>query len=336
MKVFLLCCFTLSILPVVTSFAESVESLPATQGLADQSIIVLNNETQRLSGLKTMTLMAVNRQTEFTAYGKVISLQPLLTLHNKYLVMLTERRSTTAMLTQARQSIIRQQNLYQSGVTSKRSLQDQQAQWQTNKAQADAVQVHIAALADEVRLNWGPELSTWILSDTSDKWSRFLSRRQNLLHIILPTGKQLEQGIGTIYIDSSGDRSKAGKAHLISVAPQTGSVVQGESYFFETGDAHLRIGMNVTAWIPEHPSNQPGVVIPESALLWSMNQAFVYIKIGKENFIRRPIPHYSVTPGGYFIAAATLRPGEQIVVTGAQMLLSEEHRGQIPADYDND
>lgn len=320
----------------MTSFAESVESLPATKGLADQSIIVLDNETQRLSGLKTMTLTAVNRQTEFTAYGKVISLQPLLTLHNKYLVMLTERRSTTALLTQARQSIIRQQNLYQSGVTSKRSLQDQQAQWQTNKAQADAVQAHIAALADEVRLNWGPELSTWILSDTSDKWSRFLSRRQNLLHIILPSNKQLEHGVETIYIDSSGDRSKARKAHLISVAPQTGFVVQGESYFFETGDNHLRIGMNVAAWIPERTSNQPGVVIPESALLWSMNQSFVYIKIGKENFTRRPIPHYSVTSGGYFIAAATLRPGEQIVVTGAQMLLSEEHRGQIPADYDND
>lgn len=64
-----------------------------------------------------------------------------------------------------------------------------------------------------------------------------------------------------------------------------------------------------------------------------MDQAFVYVKTAEEQFSRRPIEHYSPTAGGYFVASG-LNAGEQLVVTGGQMLLSEEFRGQIPDEDD--
>jgi hypothetical protein len=75
-------------------------------------------------------------------------------------------------------------------------------------------------------------------------------------------------------------------------------------------------------------------MIPKSALIWHLDQAFVYIKTGKDRFSRRPVTHFSATADGYFISDG-IGPGEELVTTGAQMLLSEEMRGQIP-DEDDD
>ncbi|MGZ5055641.1 MAG: efflux RND transporter periplasmic adaptor subunit, partial [Methylobacter sp.] len=76
-----------------------------------------------------------------------------------------------------------------------------------------------------------------------------------------------------------------------------------------------------------------GVIIPKSALVWYMDQAFVYIKTAEEQFSRRTIDHYSATADGYFVGNG-INAGEQLVVTGGQMLLSEELRGQIPDEDD--
>jgi hypothetical protein len=65
-----------------------------------------------------------------------------------------------------------------------------------------------------------------------------------------------------------------------------------------------------------------------------MDQAFVYLKTEEDTFSRRTLDHYSPMAGGYFISDA-IKPGEQIVTKGAQMLLSEELRGQIPSEDDD-
>ncbi|MGZ8947265.1 MAG: efflux RND transporter periplasmic adaptor subunit, partial [Methylococcaceae bacterium] len=132
----------------------------------------------------------------------------------------------------------------------------------------------------------------------------------------------------------SGDRSKAHKAQLISLATRTETVAQGESYYFQTDDKNIITGMNVTAWIPEANEQMTGVIIPKSALIWYMDQAFVYIKSTEDAFNRRTLQYYSETADGYFIPDA-IKPGEQIVTKGAQMLLSEELRGQIPKEDDD-
>jgi hypothetical protein len=65
-----------------------------------------------------------------------------------------------------------------------------------------------------------------------------------------------------------------------------------------------------------------------------MDQALVYLKTAEETFSRHTIEHYFASAGGYFIPDA-INPGEQVVTKGAQMLLSEELRGQIPKEDDD-
>jgi len=329
MKALLIACFF--IFSASAAIADDDDNKPVAN--PGQGAIALAAKAQSLSGLQTITLTSVSDHPEFTAYGKAVNIQPLLELRNRYLVTLTERGGATARFEQAEQNIRRQQDLYREGATSKHSLQVQQAQWQTDKALLDASGVHGKAIIDEARLNWGKKLTEWALSADADQLSGFLSGKKTLLHITLPVNKQLASEIQSIEVEASGNRSAATKAELISAAPQTDASVQGESYFFQTDGRRIRTGMRVAAWIPEQGENQSGVVIPKSALIWYMDQAFVYIKTAKEQFSRRAIDHYSATAGGYFIGSG-LSAGEQLVVTGGQMLLSEEFRRQIPDEDD--
>jgi hypothetical protein len=321
------CIFMLGTAPAI---ADDDDKPAANTG---QGAIVLAAKAQSTSGLQTIALTSVSNHPEFIAYGKAVNIQPLMELRHRYLVALTERGGAAARFKQAEQNIRRQQDLYREGVASKHNLQVQQAQWQTDKALFDASGVQGKAIIDEARLTWGKKLTEWALSADDEQLSDFLSGKKTLLHITLPVNKQLTDEVRSIDVEASGNRSAAIKAELISAAPQADATAQGESYFFQADGSRIRTGMRVAAWIPEPGESQSGVVIPKSALIWHMDQAFVYIKTAEEQFSRRPIEHYSATAGGYFVGSG-LSAGEQLVVTGGQMLLSEEFRGQIPDEDD--
>ena len=328
MNIFLIAC--IFIFGVTLGFADD-DDKSVLPDIEKSRTVFLAAKAQSVSGLQTMTLTPVSHHAEFMAYGKAVNIQPLIELRHQYLLALTERGSATAKFTQAEQSIKRQQDLYRDGATSKRNLQLQQAQWQTDKALLDATGVQGEAIIDEARLNWGKKLSVWVFATDSEPLSAFLSGRQTLLQITLPVNKQLAGEF--IYVDASGNRSAASKAELISAAPQTDNGTQGESYFFHAAGNRIRTGMRVAAWIPEQGENQSGVVIPKSALIWYLDQAFVYIKTAEEQFSRRTIDQYRATADGYFVGNG-INAGEQLVVIGGQMLLSEEFRGQIPNEDD--
>jgi len=327
------CFFILNIFSIPLVVANDEKSSSEVQNETGQLIIKLDTEAQKLSGIETIIIEPANLHAEFIAYGRAINLQPLLDLRNRYLLAITERSSAKARFKQAEQSINRQQNLYRYGVSSKRNLEEQQAQWQSFKAQVETTDYQGKGIINEALLNWGKVLTDWAITSDSDKIGAFLSGQKTLLQITLPANKHLED-IQTIFIEVSGNRSKAHKAELISVAAQTETVAQGESYYFQTDDKNIITGMNVTAWIPEQNGQKKGVIIPKSALIWYMDQALVYVKTTEESFSRRTIDHYSAAAGGFFIPDA-IKPFEQVVIKGAQMLLSEQLRGQIPGEDDD-
>jgi hypothetical protein len=324
---FLLC----AVFSMTVGMADDDDAKPTqkVQRLAGQTVIRLDAKAQQQSGLETLILKPATYHAEFTAYGKVLAIQPLIELRQRYLLALTERNSSSAKFKQAEQNVSRQQALYQEGISAKRNLQDQRAQWQIDKAQLEAAHFRNQTIKEEAELTWGKTVSAWVLASDTAKLDALLSGQQKLLQITLPSGQQLADDVKTIAIEASGNRGKAYQAEFISAAPQTDAGTQGSSYFFQTRAKNPRVGMNVTAWIPEQDSQLSGVIIPKSALLWSMELAFVYIKTDDETFSRRLINHYSISGEGYFVSEE-LKPDEELVITGGQMLLSEEMRGQIP------
>jgi hypothetical protein len=294
-----------------------------------QTGIRLKPKTQQDSGIATLKLTPASHRAELTAFGKVLSIQPLLALRHRYLTTITEHSANQAQFKQATQSIARQQTLYREGITAKRDLEAHEAQWQIEQAQLKATQFQDQTIKQEALLNWGDTLSAWALSNDMTKLNSLLSGQTKLVQITLPSGQQLADNAKNIYIAATGQRDKAYLAEFISAAPQTDVSTQSSSYFFQTKAKNISVGMNVTAWLPEQQAETSGVMIPKSALLWSMDQAFVYVKTTDTEFTRRAIHHYTQTEHGYFVSE-DLQPNEELVVTGGQMLLSEEMRGQIP------
>jgi hypothetical protein len=337
MNTLLITCFfalNLYLSPFALAETEDDNLISKAENNSRQSTIKLETEAQRLSGIETIKLKPATFQSEFTAQGKALSLQPLLALRSRNMLSITERSSAEARYKQAEQSINRQQDLYRNGISSKRNLQEQQAQWQSSKALLNATHFQNKAIIDETHLIWGKELTNWALSENTEQLNGFLTNQQKLLLISLPTGKHLTDSIKTIYVEITGDRSKAQKAELISTVTQTDTIAQGENYYFKTNDKKIISGLHVTAWIPEKETQTTGVIIPKSALIWYMDQAVVYVKTTDKNFSRVNITNYSNAIDGYFVTDA-IKPDDQIVIKGAQTLLSEELKGQIPSENDD-
>ncbi len=312
-----------------SSRATVISSSQATAISSSRAKVIIDAKTQVSSGLKTLSVSSVHHQAEFEAIGLVVSIEPLFAFRERYLVAQAELNGAKARLKQAGQSLKRQQELFRVGIAPKRSLQEQETQGITDQALVEAGKVKLMAITNEARLLWGKTLAEWALSDKTGKLTAFLSGKQHLLQITLPANKQLSSKIDMLWVEHTGNRTKARPARLISRSTQVDNTMQGESYFFQVNADDLRVGMKVSAWIPNPNLRQTGVVVPESALVWYMDQTYVYIKTAKDGFTRRLVKEYSTLPEGYFIKEG-ITDGEEVVVTGGQMLLSEELRKQIP------
>lgn len=297
----------------------------------DSATVNLDPKSQRLAGIQTRPLEAAQQQPEFTAYGTVLSLEPLLQLRQQYLAARAQQDGAKAKYTEAHLNLSRTQNLHHQDIVSTRRLQEQQAQWQSEKANFDASGYRQQSILAAGRLEWGETLTDWFILTQGKAAEPFLNRGAQLLQISLPANSRLAPGIRTIDIDEHGQRDTALKAALISAAPQIDPVSQGERYFFKTEGRRIPFGAHITAWVAADARQTPGVVVPESALIRHMGQAFVFIKTGDDRFSRRALSRYTPGSHGYF-ATGSLQAGEEIVTIGAQTLLSQQLKALIPSE----
>lgn len=288
---------------------------------------------QRGAGIITQRLEETARQPEFSAYGTVLSLEPLLTVRQQYLAAQALQDSAAAKYQEADLNLNRTRHLHRQDIVSTRRLQEQQAQWRNDKANLATSGYQQQTILAASRLQWGDTLTTWFTRNDDKQAEQFLSHRAQLLQITLPANVHLAADVRSIEVDEHGRRDQAIKATLISSSPQVDPVTQGERYFFKSDGRSLPFGAHISAWIASDHHENPGVIIPEQAVVWHLGQAFVFIKSGDGEFNRRLLPELIPGKSGYF-AATGFKPGEEIVTKGAQTLLSQELKNLIPSEDD--
>lgn len=289
---------------------------------------------QQTAGIKTQRLQATTQQSELTAQGLVSNLEPLLMLRQQYLSAQAQQDSAQARYQEANLNLSRTQNLHQHDIVSTRRLQEQQAQWQNDKAHLATSRYQQQTIIDASRLQWGDKLTRWFTQNNNQQAEQFLNHRAQLLQITLPANTLLPAKVQTIAVDTHGRREQAISATLISAAPQVDPITQGERYFFKAEGQKLAYGAHIQAWIPLGNEKNSGVIIPETAIVWHLGQAFVFIKAEDGTFKRRLLPALNQSEGGYFVSNG-FAPTEEIVTTGAQTLLSQELKNLIPSEDDD-
>ena len=138
--------------------------------------------------------------------------------------------------------------------------------------------------------------------------------------------------VRTIFVGPTGERRLARQATFVSAAPQTDTVTQGETFFFKADADKLRTGMRMQAWIPQGAPLK-GVEVPGDAVIWYGGRLWVYVQKDDGLYVRRALEAHHETHAGWFVTAG-VRAGDRVVVSGAQMLFSEEFRTAIPSEDD--
>jgi hypothetical protein len=311
--------------------SRAVNSAPLPAGT-----LHLSPARQQTGGLMIEPLKPASFQPETPGYGKVLDIQPLLELRVRYRAARADTEVAAAALGLAEKNRRRLSELHRAEIVAGRELVQAEAQWQSDKTREDAARRLAGEIRREAEHAFGMELSRLALDGDSTLFEDLATHRRLLLRVALPSGAALPSRGAALFVARDHDRAHAAKAELISPAPATDDLVQGETWFFHTADEHLRAGMRVHAWAPAGGEQRQGVVIPLSAVVWHAGKPWAYRRVGEDGFARTEIAGYRDYGygGGWFVEKG-FAPGESIVVTGGQMLLSEEFRGQIP-DKDDD
>jgi hypothetical protein len=134
-------------------------------------------------------------------------------------------------------------------------------------------------------------------------------------------------------------------AALVGPAPQVDSTSQLAGYWYEVdtaGPSFFGPSFAGATWRPglfvkgemQEPGTppRPAVVVPFGALLFHQGRALVYVAIGPDRYERREVQVLGRHANGWVLAAGPVAPGEPVVGSGAQVLLSEEFRGEADND----
>jgi hypothetical protein len=311
--------------------AESTVSPPPARvttknGLA---VLTLSAAEQQASGIETARVQPAPARESVAGYGSVLDPAPLTELSNRYRAAENQVATATAKLAVSRGAFERAKILYKDRQNiSAAQLQSAEGSFEVDKAVLDAAQSHLRSVAASARQAWGGVLGA-ALTDRNDQITRLIEREDYLVRVMLPPAAAVVTPPATATARLDGAREL--QLTYLSPATTIDPRLQGIGYLYRAAaQAGVLPGMNIEVLLTVQASGG-GVVVPEAAVVWLQGKAWVYLRTDPKTFVRREIaPEHAGPDGGYVVTG--LPPEAEIVVRGAQMLLSEEFRAQVPIE----
>jgi hypothetical protein len=294
---------------------------------AGETVTTLDAAAQDQSGLRTATLQQTQYHEQLRAFATVLDLQPLIDLDNSYALAKAQLKSAQAKVDASRAEFEREEALFKTktSVVTIDKLQTVEATFHIDEAALASAEAQLRTVTETAEQTWGPVLGR-SLGEENPMFARLVQRQDYLVQVTLPPGVLITTPPATAAIQlENGPRTDI---HFLSPATKTNVSIQGVSLLYTVAaSADLLPGMNVLALLPLDATID-GVVVPGPAIVWWQGHAWVYVRTGPSTFARRAIAtDYPLPEGGYLVRTVT--SGTEVVVQGAQMLLSEEFRAQI-------
>jgi hypothetical protein len=300
------------------------------------TVVTLSEGSQKQSDIRTTPLPAGRHQNTLASFGTVVAIDPLIELRTRYLAAKAEAEVVRATLLGNRQEYerIRKLNADNKNV-SDRAVLSAGATLRADEARLAAAEIAAASIRDSMRQQWGSELTRLATEQpASAALERLLHYREALLQITLPFDSAAPKRGDNLMVAPAAGLDKTIKAEFISVAPHTDISIPGNTYFYRAPAASLRTGMRVAVRMERADTEADGVIVPGSAIVWYGGKAWVYLKQGPDRFQRHAVDTGHAVNGGWF-NSGTLQPGDELVTSGAQLLLSEEFKYQIKNENDD-
>lgn len=331
--------------------AGPLQKRPQTLTVHGLPVVAVSQALQVQAGIQIRVLTRARYRPQAQAYGLILDPQPLLALRARYATALGGVGVARAAVAGSRREYerLRLLNRDEQNISVK-TVQGAQALYQSDEARLAAALANATSLRQLTRAEWGSVLAHWTLSKTRGPLTRLFNGEDVLLQVTLPP-RLILSSMPPVITTESGQSSAPTRAQFVSASPRSDPRIQGETYFYLMPARHIRIGIRMRVDVPLAKHAIRGVVVPESAVLWYANRAWVYRQTSAGHFVRYRVATQHQVPGGWF--ETDLKPGQRVVTRGAELLLSQEllappagakeHDGQkgpgdrgTDEDHDND
>ncbi len=287
---------------------------------AEGAVIQLGPGTRDRIGLQVTTLAQTQLAQELRGVGRVLDPSALA-------VPFYDRESARTALEVAEREYQRVATLQRgSANASQRDLEVARATLERDRAAFQSAQARLLSV-------FGPELVAR-REELAALVPALAAREVALARIDLPVGeKPTVRPTGARVAALADEAAEPQNALVLGPAPDADPVIQGRGFLVRIEHTPWPPGTALVGFLAVGDRPTAGVLVPRSALVRFEGQVFVYVEHPEDiNTIeRRPIEVAQLTRDGAFIEAG-LAAGEQVVVVGAQQLLSTELAGAISED----
>lgn len=312
------------------AYQKEIDTGSAAGEADGRAVVRVSVASQAASGLATRALEAAASEEFIEVYGSVVDIRPLLDSRGRYLVALGEVRARRAALAAAEGEFQRMQLLYRDDRNvSEQALRNAQSHYRSESAQLAAAQAAVDALADALRTAWGETVAGWAANADSRNLQPLLERRSYLVLLAFPFDLPRTVARAAVAVAPVTAREQMRPARYVSDAPTVEAALPGQTFFYLADGSDLRAGTRVVARVSTGGGKRNGVLVPREAVVWHAGKSWVYVRRDPETFARHVVDATRELGSGWFNPAVDLEPGDEVVVSGAQLLLSEELKFQI-------
>ena len=309
---------------------DQIETPNRVKNKAGVTIVTISPATQQQSEISTSALKPGTHKASISTYGSVLSIYALIELRTHYLAAKADIEVLRTSLAHNKNEFTRLQtlNLDDKNVSDK-VVAAAMYNIKSDEAKIAAAESSAKNIDDSMRQLWGETLTGHAIKpNASDLLQNLISNKEVLIQTTLPFDAAEPRESSSIMIAPTAAPLHTTRAYYISRSPISNSTIQSKTYFYHAKTSELRTGMQVNALSATSKKMSNGVIIPNTAIVWYAGKPWVYQKTGADKFNRLPISTDIEVENGWFYQG-NLKTDDQVVTSGAQLLLSEEFKSKI-------
>lgn len=311
-----------------TSHVETEGGMPTVQ---------LSSAAQKQVGIAYATVQPAEFAPQTAVAVTVLDPQPLVELRGRLQAARLEAQAARAAAGASAAEEARVRALFEDDRNaSQRALQAATAQAQADSARSRAAESAVEALRAQAKTAWGDTIAGWLDADPA-QIERLVAGKDALLRAsVRPEDTAGKSGSLRVALPGS---SKPIAAIPIGPAPQADASQGGSGLLYRLHGTAVRSGMRLAGSLSRGGAVREGALIPASAVLWHAGNPWIYLREPDDKlpdaseFRRRDVSSGEPVGDNWFVAG--FEDDAEVVVRGAQVLLSEELKFQIKNENDD-
>jgi len=297
--------------------------------------VELTKAAQEMASIKSQTLMESFFTPEIRAMALVIPTQDLRLARSRCAEAALNLRLAQVNEQGISKELSRLKNLQQAtGSVASKEVNYAQTNLLLAQAESALKQQQVNNCQAEVRQQWPQPIAEWVING-GEQFNLLMSREQTIIKVTLPPRQSLNQNVDTVRWQQTNQQNNVGQAQRLAAAITADPVLKGETWYFLNNSSSLQQGAQLQVWVPTEQGAFSAVLIPYQSVVWYAGQPWAYLRMDNQRFQRISLLNGHESVEGIYLQQG-FHPGDAVVTSGAQTLLSEEFKWQIHDEDDDD